>query len=195
MTLASWRSAVPITCPHSRWRVEIERKPPTPAARAAAPVRPFAGALRATTRPPSSVDILPNLLLPLCDGKELAEVDLEDQEELPEECQMLPEDKKRERDPALRLMLVESLLLLCTNVYGRQCLRARGAYVVVRSAHLVEADEKIAESVLRLVNILKRDESAATAKDLEDDADATAEDVGAEEPVDSDDEDLQIEEL
>lgn len=155
----------------------------------------LAGALRATTRPPSSVDILPNLLLPLCDGKELAEVDLEDQEELPEECQMLPEDKRREKDPALRLMLVESLLLLCTNVYGRQCLRARGAYVVVRSAHLVEADEKIAESVLRLVNILKRDESAATAKDLEDDADATAEDVGAEEPVDSDDEDLQIEEL
>lgn len=157
----------------------------------------LAGALRATTRPPSSVDILPYLLLPLCDGKELSEVDLEDQEELPEECQMLPEDKKREKDPALRLMLVESLLLLCTNIYGRQCLRARGAYVVVRSAHLVEADEKIAEAVLRLVNILKRDESAATAKDLEDDAEAMHEDVGAEdqEDVESDDEDLQIEEL
>ncbi|SPO24630.1 uncharacterized protein UTRI_01594_B [Ustilago trichophora] len=157
----------------------------------------LAGALRATTRPPSSVDILPYLLLPLCDGKELAEVDLEDQEELPEECQMLPEDKKRERDPALRLMLVESLLLLCTNIYGRQCLRARGAYVVVRSAHLVEPDEKIAEAVLRLVNILKRDESAATAKDLEDDAEANVEDVGAElqEEDESGDEDLQIEEL
>ncbi len=110
---------------------------------------------------------------------------------------MLPEDKKRERDPALRLMLIESLLLLCTNLYGRQCLRARGAYVVVRSAHLVESDEKIAESVLRLVNILKRDESAATAKDLEDDAQANEEDVGAEaqDNADSDDEDLQIEEL
>ncbi|KAJ9478479.1 Protein HGH1 [Pseudozyma hubeiensis] len=157
----------------------------------------LAGALRATTRPPSSVDILPYLLLPLCDGKELAEVDLEDQEELPEECQMLPEDKNREKDSALRHMLIESLLLLCTNIYGRQCLRARGAYVVVRSAHLVEADEKIAESVLRLVNILKRDESAATAKDLEDDAEATQQDVGAEaqEDDDSDDEALQIEEL
>lgn len=157
----------------------------------------LAGALRATTRPPSSVDILPYLLLPLCDGNELSEVDLEDQEELPEECQMLPEDKKRERDPALRLMLIESLLLLCTNIYGRQCLRARGAYIVVRSAHLVESDEKIAEAVLRLVNILKRDESAATAKDLEDDAEANEEDVGAEvqEEDESGDEDLQIEEL
>ncbi|CCF53595.1 hypothetical protein NDA11_003326 [Ustilago hordei] len=157
----------------------------------------LAGALRATTRPPSSVDILPYLLLSLCDGKELSEVDLEDQEELPEECQMLPEEKKREKDPALRLMLVESLLLLCTNLYGRQCLRARGAYVVVRSSHLVEPDEKIAEAVLRLVNILKRDESASTTKDLEDDAEANEDDVGAEqqEAEDSDDEDLEIEEL
>ncbi|EPQ31473.1 uncharacterized protein PFL1_00808 [Pseudozyma flocculosa PF-1] len=153
------------------------------------------GALRATTRPPSSVDILPYLLLPLCDGAEMAEVDFEDQETLPEECQMLPEDKKRERDPALRLMLVESLLLLCTNLYGRQCLRARGAYVVLRSAHLVEKDEKITEAVVRLVNILQRDESDATAKDLEDDAESRQEDVGAEEPLDSDDEDLVIEEL
>ncbi|KAN0061509.1 Protein hgh1 [Thecaphora frezii] len=153
------------------------------------------GALRATTRPPSSIDILPYILLPLCDGAEMAEVDFEDQEALPEACQMLPEDKKREKDPALRLMLVESLLLLCTTLYGRQCLRARGAYVVVRSAHLVEKDEKITEAVVRLVNILQRDESDATAKDLEDDAEARDLDVGAEEPVDSDDEDLAIEEL
>ncbi|SNX83463.1 uncharacterized protein MEPE_02170 [Melanopsichium pennsylvanicum] len=157
----------------------------------------LAGALRATTRPPSSIDILPYLLLPLCDGKELSEVDLEDQEELPEECQMLPGTKKRERDPALRLMLIESLLLLCTNIYGRQCLRARGAYVVVRSAHLAESDEKIAEAVLRLVNILKRDESATTAKDLEDDAETSEEDIGAEaqQEDESDDEDLRVEEL
>lgn len=44
---------------------------------------------------------------------------------------------------------------------------------------------------MRLVNILKRDESESTAQDLEDDA-AHEEDVGAEE---DDDEDLVIEEL
>lgn len=73
----------------------------------------------------------------------MSEVDLEDQEALPESCQFIDEDKKREPDPALRLMLVESLLLLCTGLYGRQCLRARGAYVVVRAAHLKETDDKV----------------------------------------------------
>ncbi|PWN53032.1 hypothetical protein IE53DRAFT_404844 [Violaceomyces palustris] len=156
----------------------------------------LAGALRATTRPPSSVDLLPYLLLPLCDGKEMAEVDFEDQEALPEACQMLDEDKKREKDPALRLMLVESLLLLCTGLYGRQCLRARGTYVVVRAAHLVESDDKIAEAVLRLVNILQRDESESSIKDLEEGEDVgREEDVGADDPAEDDDEDLVIEEL
>lgn len=101
------------------------------------------GALRATSRPTSSIDLLPYLLLPLCDGKELSEVDLEDQETLPEECQFMDEEKKREKDPALRLMLIECLLLLVTGIYGRQCLRSRGAYIVVREAHLRENDEKV----------------------------------------------------
>lgn len=153
----------------------------------------LAGALRATSRPPSSIDVLPFLLLPLIDGAELAQVDFEDQESLPAECQMLPETKRRESDPALRMMLVECLLLLCTNLYGRQCLRARGAYVVVREAHLKENDEKIAEAVLRLVNILKRDESESSIND-----DEAEEDIGAEKvegDPDSGDEDLVIEEL
>lgn len=142
----------------------------------------------------SSVDALPNLLLPLCDGKELAKLDLEDQEALPDECQLMDEEKKRERDPALRLMLIEGLLLLCTTLYGRQCLRGRGTYVVVREAHLDEKDEKVAEAVVRLVNILKRDESESSLRELE-------EEIGAEEVEqetsgnDLDDEDLMIEEL
>lgn len=154
----------------------------------------LAGALRATSRPPSSIDILPYLLLPLCDGKELSKLDMEDQESLPEECQLLDESKKRERDSALRLMLVESLLLLCTGLYGRQCLRERGAYIVVREAHLQENDEKIAEAVVRLVNILKRDESESSITELEGDVE---EDVGAETVEESNevDEDLIIEEL
>lgn len=170
--------------------------PPPPSASGGddgSPADLLAGALRATSRPPSSIDLLPYLLLPLIDGAELAQVDLEDQESLPEECQMLDEAKKRESDPALRMMLVECLLLLCTNLYGRQCLRARGAYVVVREAHLKENDEKIAEAVLRLVNILKRDESESSINDEE-----AAEDVGAEEveeDQESGDEDLVIEEL
>ncbi len=156
----------------------------------------LAGALRATTRPPSSVDILPTCCFPSAAVKSSPKWIWKTKRNFPKNARCCRGQEAR-RDPALRLMLVESLLLLCTNLYGRQCLRSRGAYVVVRSAHLVENDEKITEAVLRLVNILKRDESAATAKDLEDDATATEEDVGAEfkEEEESGDEDLQIEEL
>jgi predicted nucleic acid-binding Zn ribbon protein len=157
----------------------------------------LAGALRATSRPPSSIDILPYLLLPLCDGQELSKLDMEDQEMLPEECQLLDEGKRREKDSVLRLMLVESLLLLCTGLYGRQCLRERGVYIVVREAHLQEKDEKIAEGVLRLVNILKRDESENSINEQgegEDEINVDAEEVEEDEAA-ADDEDLRIEEL
>lgn len=151
----------------------------------------LAGAPRSVMqRTASPVDVLPHLLLPLCDGRELAKLDMEDQEALPDECQLIDEDKRRESDPALRLMLVDSLLLLCTTLYGRQCLRARGAYIVVREAHLEENDEKVAEAVVRLVNILKRDESQNSI-------DNTQEEIGAETNASDEesDEDLVIEEL
>ena len=102
---------------------------------------------------------------------------MEDQEALPDACQLIDENKPRERDPSLRLMLVECLLLLCTSLYGRQSLRLRGVYVVVREAHLAEDREEIAEAVVRLVNLLKRDESESTVREeAEGDVDVGAED-------------------
>lgn len=115
----------------------------------------------------SDLDVLPSLLLPLCTGKLFEGLDDEEQESLPEELQFLEEDKKMEQDGALRAMLVESLLLLGTTLYGRRCMRERGVYVVVRELHKTEIDERIGESVLRLVNILKREESRATLADHE----------------------------
>lgn len=147
------------------------------------------------TRPASSIDVLPSVLLPLCDGGELAKLDLEDQEALPDECQLMDEDKRRERDPALRLMLVECLLLLCTTLYGRQCLRGRGTYVVVREAHLGEKDEKVAEAVVRLVNILKRDESESSMREVEEEIGAEQNVINEADTQEEDDEDLRIEEL
>ncbi|PWN38743.1 hypothetical protein IE81DRAFT_327190 [Ceraceosorus guamensis] len=176
-----------------------------PPAREGEPNELVAGALRRVQRPSSPLDILPHLLLPLCSGQELSSVDLEDQEALPEACQMLPEEHAREKDAALRAMLIECLLLLCTTLYGRQCLRQRGVYVVVRAAHLKETEEKIAESVVRLVNILQRDESSETMVEEEEEA---AQAAGANVDVDvgggvegqrdengETDEDLIIEEL
>lgn len=129
-----------------------------------------------------ALDVLPYLLMPLIDGKELAKVDLDDQEQLPEACQLVSEDKPREKDSALRLMLVECLLLLCTSHYGRESLRKRGAYIVVREAHLAEPKEQITEAIVRLVNLLQREESSesrADAADLVDDA--APEDLAVEE--------------
>lgn len=180
-------------------------------------------------RPSEALDLLPYLLLPLSCGAELHALDFEDQEQLPEALQYMDEGKQREPDPALRLMLVESLLLLCTGLYGRECLRRRGAYIVVREAHLREQDEKvglisvlpqhrdsradqlplvrqITEAVVRLVNILKRDESAETTRQLPHTNDQSGSaglegeiDVGAEAPPgkveDEDDEDTIIEEI
>lgn len=136
-----------------------------------------------------SLDVLPYILMPLIDGQELARVDLEDQESLPEACQLVDENKPREKDSALRLMLVECLLLLCTSHYGRESLRQRGAYIVVREAHLAEPKEQIAEAIVRLVNLLKRDESESSMKDAEVDVDVTAE------GGDENEEDWVIEEL
>ncbi|WFD33236.1 Protein hgh1 [Malassezia cuniculi] len=152
----------------------------------------IAGAPARQERPHSPLDVLPYILLPLIDGKELSKVDIEDQEALPEACQLIDEDKPREKDPSLRLMLVECLLLLCTSLYGRQCLRTRGVYVVVREAHLAEDREEISEAVVRLVNLLKRDESEDTMRDGGDDHGDV--DVGAEEN-DDDDEEMAVEVL
>lgn len=98
--------------------------------------------------PPSTqnapgMDVLPAILLPLAGPEEF---DLDDQEKLPPALQFLPGDKKREPDAALRLVLVETLLLLCTTRRGRNIMRDRGVYEVIRAAHLVEKDERVSSS-------------------------------------------------
>ena len=55
----------------------------------------------------SDVDILPQLLLPLAGPEELLENEMD---QLPIDLQYLPEEKEREPDPEIRLMLVETLL-------------------------------------------------------------------------------------
>ncbi|EKM50543.1 uncharacterized protein PHACADRAFT_188105 [Phanerochaete carnosa HHB-10118-sp] len=122
--------------------------------------------------PPSDVEapsmnMLPYLLLPLA-GPE--EYDLEEQELLPFELQFLPQTKRRELDPVIRLTYIEVLLLLCTTFWGREYLRGHGVYEVVRALHNSERDDKISEHIVRLVAFLKRDEGDETKKDsIEDD--------------------------
>lgn len=105
------------------------------------------------------VNFLPYILLPLCGPEEF---ELDDMEKLPEEVQFLPPDKKRDPDPSTRLMLVEALILLCRTRSGRDTLRDRGAYPVIKAAHMAEHDDQIRAEMERLVNLLMRDESDDT---------------------------------
>jgi len=101
------------------------------------------------------VNFLPYILLPLCGPEDF---DVDDMDKLPSELQLLPPDKKREADPSTRLMLVETLVLLCATRAGRDSLRENGVYEVIKVAHQVERDEEARIAMERLVNLLMRDE-------------------------------------
>ncbi|EEB96413.1 hypothetical protein MPER_04460, partial [Moniliophthora perniciosa FA553] len=103
------------------------------------------------------VGALPYILLPLAGPEEF---DLEDQEKLHPALQLLPSDKAREPDAALRLTFVETLLLLSHTRWGRDFVRANGVYEIIRAAHEVETVDKISEHMERLVTLIKGDEPA-----------------------------------
>ena len=63
------------------------------------------------------VDVLPWVLSPLMGAEEY---DTEDMEKLPPTLQLLPPRKEREKDPVLRMMCIEILLLLSTSRSSRR---------------------------------------------------------------------------
>lgn len=117
-----------------------------------------------------NVNFLPYILLPLCGPEEF---DLEEMDKFPEELQLLPPDKERESDASIRLILVETLVLLCRTREGRDLLRSKGVYEIVKVAHKVERDEEVRIAIERLVNLLMRDE-VEEPKIAEINTDATA---------------------
>ncbi|KAJ7663888.1 hypothetical protein DFH06DRAFT_1324398 [Mycena polygramma] len=148
--------------------------------------------------PPSAsvapgIDALPYLLLPLAGPEEF---DLEDQEKLPDALQLLPPSKTREPDPAIRLIHVETLLLLCHTRWGRDYLREHGVYEIVRAAHESETVDKISEHIERLVNLLKGDEPEVDPTDSDPPVEVTTHETSVEDVASlSDDEDNRIEEV
>jgi len=130
--------------------------------------------------PASGIGALQHILLPLAGPEEF---DLDAQEQLPDALQFLPQTKQREPDAVLRLTHVETLLLLCTTLWGRDYLRTHGVYEVVRALHEQETNDPVSEHVERLVNLLKRAEGLETADDLQ------------VEEIEEDDPDLRIEEI
>ncbi|KAK9766856.1 Protein hgh1 [Basidiobolus ranarum] len=118
------------------------------------------------------INILPSILLPLCGPEEF---DLDDMDGMPEEVQLLPETKKREADPHLRSTLLEALVLLTTTREGREILRAKKVYPIVREVHLAEDDEEIQGVADRIVQMLMRDELPEEPKIVEDEDDQIVE--------------------
>ncbi|XP_026163883.1 protein HGH1 homolog [Mastacembelus armatus] len=102
-----------------------------------------------------TVDILPFLLLPLAGPEELSE---EENEGLPVDLQYLPEDKTREDDPDIRKMLLETLLLLTATKAGRQTLREKNVYPIMREFHRWEKDVHVTAACEKLVQVLIGDE-------------------------------------
>ncbi|KAM9361913.1 protein HGH1 homolog [Symphorus nematophorus] len=102
-----------------------------------------------------AVDILPFLLLPLAGPEELTE---EENDGLPVDLQYLPEDKKREEDPDIRKMLLETLLLLTATKAGRQTLKDKNVYPIMREFHNWEKDVVVTAACEKLVQVLIGDE-------------------------------------
>lgn len=80
--------------------------------------------------------------------------------------QFLGADKKRESDPDLRKMLLESLAQLCATRKSRDYLRSQGVYEILRELHKFEctedgdplallACEKVVDILIRYICILK----------------------------------------
>ncbi|KAM8756773.1 protein HGH1 homolog [Acanthopagrus schlegelii] len=101
------------------------------------------------------VDILPFLLLPLAGPEELTE---EENDGLPVDLQYLPEDKKREEDPDIRKMLLETLFLLTATKAGRQTLKDKNIYYILREFHKGEKDVHVSAACEKLVQVLIGDE-------------------------------------
>ncbi|XP_024296625.1 protein HGH1 homolog isoform X1 [Oncorhynchus tshawytscha] len=102
-----------------------------------------------------AVDILPFLLLPLAGPEELSD---EENEGLPVDLQYLPEDKKREEDPDIRKMLIETMILLTATKVGRQFLKAKNTYVIMREFHNWEKEPHVAAACEKFIQVLIGDE-------------------------------------
>ncbi|XP_062986030.1 protein HGH1 homolog [Elgaria multicarinata webbii] len=109
------------------------------------------------------VDVLPFLLLPLAGPEEIPE---DEMERLPLDLQYLPPEKQREPDPDIRKMLLEAIMLLTATKPGRQLVREKGTYVVLRELHQQEADPGVLAACEKLIQVLISDEPEAGMENL-----------------------------
>ncbi|XP_068855193.1 protein HGH1 homolog isoform X1 [Aphelocoma coerulescens] len=109
------------------------------------------------------LELLPLLLLPLAGPEELPPHEME---QLPPELQFLPPEQRREEEPQIRRMLLETLLLLSATAPGRLQLRSRGAFPVLRELHGWEQHPGVLRACRQLIQVLIGDEPEAGMENL-----------------------------
>ncbi|XP_032659428.1 protein HGH1 homolog isoform X2 [Chelonoidis abingdonii] len=77
---------------------------------------------------------------------------------LPVDLQYLPPDKQREKDPDIRKMLLEAVMLLTATKAGRQLVKEKGTYLVVRELHRWETEPDVQAACEKLIQVLIGDE-------------------------------------
>jgi hypothetical protein len=101
-------------------------------------------------------NILPFILLPLMGSETFPD---DEMDEMPEELQLLPPDKEREKDLDILKTHLDSLLLLSTEKESRDVLRKKQVYPIIRDCHAAVEDEEVRDACDRFVQVLMRDES------------------------------------
>ncbi|XBW37035.1 hypothetical protein QEN19_002615 [Hanseniaspora menglaensis] len=106
------------------------------------------------------LNLLPFLLSPMVEYKDQENLTDDEMFNLPDELQFLLEDKQREPEHNIILVYLESMLLLCTLKQGRDYLREKSVYPLIRELHkhLGLENNDIEETCNRVVNMLMRDE-------------------------------------
>jgi hypothetical protein len=101
------------------------------------------------------VNLFPYVLLPIMGSEEYSD---EDMEGMLDDLQLLPPDKKREKDVEILKTHLDTILLLTTTRGGRDVLRNIKVYPIVRETHLHVEDDDVRESCDRIVQVILRDE-------------------------------------
>jgi len=106
------------------------------------------------------VDLLTHLLLPLCGGEEYND---DEMDKMPIDLQYLDNDKIRERDPDIRKLLVECVLMLCAEKKGREMMRSMNIHLIIDNLVKFEASHgnpdvhKSAEDLCQLLVSVETD--------------------------------------
>eukprot|EP01117_Protostelium_nocturnum_P008057 TRINITY_DN2868_c0_g1_i2.p1 TRINITY_DN2868_c0_g1~~TRINITY_DN2868_c0_g1_i2.p1 ORF type:complete len:385 (-),score=165.51 TRINITY_DN2868_c0_g1_i2:30-1184(-) len=107
------------------------------------------------------VNLLVHLLMPLRAGITLNK---EDVEGAFTELKNPPKSSTREKSAECRKLILKSLVMISSQKIGRQLLKDKKVYPIIREAEKIEEDEKVKEEMYTLVDIIIGEEDNPTNK-------------------------------